>query len=234
MTGDGIGDGLGSRFVTKERSFPGDIRDVTLRDVGALKELVIDLSIALTDQEYGLAGNMFYIWDAPDDTTIEIKINRQSESAVTFVEQTGVETPFDRLFITTPTGQTGNMTILYGTEAPGLVRLIDNRAALEGNLDAIRDELRGDLTPENWGPDITVGNAASVQIFNLNANRKACIIQAKAANTGLVYLGPDSTVATNKSFAELQAGMSFSVDDYRGTIYARASAVGQLVVCGEW
>jgi len=32
----------------------------------------------------------------------------------------------------------------------------------------------------------------------------------------------------------LQPGMSFAVDDYRGDLYARASAVGQLVGYGEW
>jgi hypothetical protein len=112
--------------------------------------------------------------------------------------------------------------------------MIDNRSATSLDLAAIRDELRGDVAPENWGTEKTVGNAAAVEMINTNADRKGCIIQSKAVNTGIVYIGFDNTVATNKWIAELSAGMSITFDDYRGDLWARADAAGQLVGWGEW
>ena len=114
------------------------------------------------------------------------------------------------------------------------MEILDRRSTTVAGVGGILDELRGDVTPENWGTEITVGNGAAVEILAANAARKACIIQAKAANTGIVYLGFDNTVTTTKWIAELQAGMSFTVDDYRGDLYARADAAGQLIGYGEW
>jgi len=218
-----------------KRTFEGDIREVIQRDVGVLKSLQIDLGTPLTDQAYHLAGNYFYVWNMPDDNSyINVKINRNSEQPVRYVGQTGQRTPFSTLYITTPAGQAGTCILVYGTESPELVSLIDNRSSTVAGISDIRDELRGDVTPETWGNEITVGNAAAVQILAANVNRKACIIQARSTNTGIVYLGFDNTVTTTKWIAELEAGMHFTVDDYRGDLYARADALAQLVGWGEW
>jgi len=218
-----------------ETDFTQKIDLVRKMSMGVPKSFTIDLGAPLANQEFSLAGNLFYIWDAPDAASyITIRVNETREPAIPFRLSTGLVTPFHRLYITTPAGQAGSMTIIYGTEAPELLELIDNRSGSIASLDDILDELRGDVTPENWGAEITVGNAAAVQILAANADRKACIIQAKSTNAGIVYIGFDNTVATNKWIAELQPGMSFAVDDYRGDLYARASAVGQLVGYGEW
>lgn len=95
-------------------------------------------------------------------------------------------------------------------------------------------ELQGDLTPETVGTEKTVGAVAAALILAANASRKACCLQAKSTNTGKVYIGFDNTVTSTKWVAELQKGMAFCVDDYRGDIYAIATAAGQLVGYGEW
>jgi len=110
---------------------------------------------------------------------------------------------------------------------------VDHRTAVSESVDGVLGQLRGDTTPENWGNEITVGNAAAVLIFAANADRKAGSIQAKSINTGKVYIGYDNTVATTKWIAELQAGQSYATDDYRGALFARADAAGQLVGYGE-
>ncbi len=219
-----------------KRTFPSDIREVSRRDAGAIKKMNIDLSIVATDQEYGVAGNFFYVWDSPDGTSIDIKVNETREAAVTYVEQTGVRTPFDKLLITTPAAQTGTLVLLYGTEAPDLLDIIDNRGAISGDLATIRDELRGDTTPENWG-EVTVG-VAQAQLLAANANRKACWIHSDIGNTGNIYLGFDNTVTTaaggNNWLACLSPGQGWGVDDYRGALHAIATVAAQLVGTGEW
>jgi len=114
--------------------------------------------------------------------------------------------------------------------------MLDNRGAVSGDLATIRDELRGDTAPENWG-EVTVG-AAQVQLLAANNNRKGCWIDADYNNTGLVYLGFDNTVTTAAGGANwfkcLVAGQGWGVDDYRGAIHAIATAAGQLVGTGEW
>ena len=216
--------------------FPSDIREVRQRDAGVLKRIDIDLSIALIDQAYHISGNYFYLYDMPSGTYIDIKVNETRESPVSYVEQVGQITPFDTLYITTPAGQTGTAVLLYGTEAPDLVSMIDNRAAVSGDIEAVRDELRGDTTPENWG-EVTVG-VAQVELLAASANRKACWIHSDIENTGNIYLGFDNTVTTavggNNWFACLTPGQGWGVDDYRGAIHAIATVAAQAVGVGEW
>jgi len=74
-------------------------------------------------------------------------------------------------------------------------------------------------------------------IMAARAARKACCIQALSTNTGSVFLGFANTVTVGGApgiwFKELQPGMSFAVDDYRGPIYGIATAQ-QIVGTGEW
>lgn len=219
----------------EKRSFQQQLEMVHLLGLQAAQQIVIDLAVVVEDREYNLSGNFFYIFGAPDLTSyIDVKVNGSSQSPVTWVKQTGFIHPFNRLYITTPAGQAGTMKILIAAEAPELFDIIDNRSAISQSMDEMVAELRGDTVPETWGAEKTVGNAAAVEILAANADRKACIVQAKSGNTGKVYIGFDDTVTTTKWIAELQAGQAFSVDDYRGAIFARADAVGQLVGYGEW
>ncbi len=219
----------------QDMSFAEQIALVRSTDIGVPRRLDIDLSVAAVDHEYSIAANVFYVFEAPDGSMyIDVRFNKLNQAQHRLYRQTGLMTPMHTVFITTPAGQSGIMTILYGTEAPGLLRVIDNRSAMSLDMAQVRAELQGDLTHETWGSQITVGNLAAVWIIGENAARKACIIQAKQTNTGVVYIGFDNTVTTSKWVAALEAGMSFAVDDYRGHLYARADAAGQLVGWGEW
>ena len=219
----------------QDMSFSEQITLVRSTDIGVPRRLDIDLSVVAVDHEYSIAANVFYVIEAPDGSMyIDVRFNKLNQAQHRMYRQIGLMTPMHTVFITTPAGQSGTMTIIYGTEAPGLLRVIDNRSATSLDMAQVRAELQGDLTPENWGAEKAVGNAAAVEMIHANANRKACIVQAKASNTGIVYIGFDNTVTTTLWVAELQAGMSFAIDDYRGDIWARADGAGQLLGWGEW
>ena len=216
-------------------TFAAKINYVRKASMGVPKLFTIDLAIPLTDQEYNISGNLFYIWSAPDESCyITIKVNGTDQPAIACSVHTGLVTPFDKLLITTPAGQSGNLVIMYGTEAPELLRIIDNRSTTVAGVGGVLEELRGDLTPENWGPPIVVGNLAAELILAANAARKGCIIQSAMSNTGQVYIGFDNTVTNNKWIAELQVGTAFTIDDYRGALYAWATVALQSVGYGEW
>ena len=215
-------------------TFSEKINHVRKYSMGVPKSLKIDLSITHTDWVYGIAGNLFYIWSAPDESNyIGIKVNSSAEPMINYSVHTGLITPFDKLLITTPSGQAGTIVLLYGTEAPDLLRLIDNRSTTVAGVGGLLTELRGDLTPETW-PNQTAVPAVALEILPANVARKACIIQAKSINPGIVYLGFDNTVHNTKWIAELQAGMSFSVDDYRGALWAISTTGNDYVGYGEW
>ncbi len=198
------------------------------------QQIVINLAEAIIDKPFDLAGNYFYVFDAPDQASyIQVRVNATNQPAISWVKQTGFMQPFTKLYITTPAYQTGNMTLLIASMAPELFSVIDNRSAISEAMNDVLDQLAGDLVAETFDTEITVGLAA-VQIFANSSIRKAASLQAKSTNTGIVYLGTNNTVLSSKWMAELQPGMSFSFDDYRGPIWAIASAAGQLVGYVEW
>jgi len=101
--------------------------------------------------------------------------------------------------------------------------------------DASADIARGPVTQLSWDTEKSVDNAAAVAVLAENKKRVGLCIQAKAANTGKVYLGFADTVATTKWFAELQAGMAFCDNSYCGAIYARADvAATQYLGYADW
>jgi len=86
------------------------------------------------------------------------------------------------------------MVILYGTESPELLTLIDNRSATLADTAAILGELQGDQVPENFiGITITAAPGATL-IMAARAARKGCGIQALSTNTGSVFIGFANTV----------------------------------------
>lgn len=227
---------MNTNFKNLLDTFDSKIDYVRKTMIGVPKKLVIDLGLALNDQKYGIAGNMFFVWEAPDESSyVNVRINTTKEDAIPFQVHTGVRTPFDALYITTPAAQAGNMTIIYGTEAPELLELIDHRSTTVAGVGGMLDELRGDLVPEIWG-GVTVGVAATL-VVAANVARKSVIIQALSSNAGNVFLGFANTVTVGGApgtwFAELQPGMSYGVDDYRGDIYGIAAVAGNIVGVGE-
>ena len=213
-------------------TFAKKINYVHRHSMGVPKTFVINLAVPLLDQPYHISGNLYYVWSAPNaEDYVDIKVNKSSEPALRCLRQTGLITPYDKLLITTPEGQSGNMVILYGTESPEMLEIIDNRSVTALGLSDILAELQGDQTPEDWD-EITIGVAQS-QVLAANANRKSFSIQAKSTNTGIVYIGFDNTVTTTKWWAELPANGSCDGDDYRGPLHAIADAAGQLIGYAE-
>ena len=225
-------------FDSRLDDFSRKIEYVRKGPMGVPKAIVIDLANVAADLIYDISGNIFYIWSAPDESSyISIKVNETSQPAIAYSVHTGIETPFHRLMITTPAGQAGNIVLVYGTEAPEMMRLIDNRSTTVAGVGGMLDELRGDVTPENF-IGIAIGAApGATLIMAARAARKACIIQALSTNTTNVYLGFANTVTVGGApgiwFAELPPGMAFAVDDYRGPIWGIATGA-EVVGTGEW
>ena len=222
-------------------SFAQKIDYVRHGPVGVPKMFAIDLGVAIVDHPFNLSGNMFRIWSAPDESSyITIKVNQSSEPAVPYQVHTGARTPFDKLLITTPAGQAGEMLIIYGTEAPDMLEMIDDRSTTVAGVSGVLDELRGDIVAKNFiGIDITAAPGATL-IMAARANRKGGSIQAISTNTGSVFLGFADTVtvggvpgAPGIWWLELQTAMGITFDDYRGPIYGIATAA-QVVGTGEW
>ena len=225
-------------FQNIVETFSKKINYVRKASMGVPKTFRIDLGLPIIDQPYHISGNLFYVWSAPNaEDYVDIKVNKSSEPALRCVRQTGLITPYDKLLITTPAGQAGEMILLYGTESPEFLTVIDNRSVTAIGLADILEELQGDVTPESAAEEITVG-AAFVEILPANATRKAFSLCADVFNTGTIYLGFDNTVTTaaggNIWFHAMQAGGQFGIDDYRGPIFAIATAAGQLIGVGEW
>lgn len=218
-------------------SFAEKISYVRRGPVGVPKMFTIDLGTPLVDQVYGVAGNMFRIWSAPDESSyVTIKINEPGEPAIPYQVHTGTKTPFDKLLITTPAGQAGDMQIIYGTEAPDLLEMIDDRSTTVAGVGGVLDELRGDLVHEAF-IGIAIGAApGATLIAAARGDRKSMIVQALSSNTGNVFLGYLDTVTVGGApgvwFAELQPGQAWGVDDYRGPVYGIATAA-QVVGTGE-
>lgn len=207
-----------------------------VRKVGlqAVQEIVINLAVVAVDHEYNLSGNYFYVKEAPDQNMyVEVKINGSNNKAIAWTKQTGFIHPYNRLYITTPAGQAGTMTILLASEAPELFNVVDNRSAISLTMADVLGELQGDVTPESCAV-IAVG-VAQAQLLAANADRKGCSICSDILNTGNIYLGYDNTVTTAANwFHVLTPGGSYHIDNYRGPIHAIATIAAQAVGVGEW
>ena len=215
-------------------SFAKKISYVRGGPVGVPKMFTINLGVAET-RIFNIAGNMFRIWSAPDESSyVTIRINETGEPPIPYQVHTGAKTPFDKLIITTPAGQTGDMQIIYGTEAPDLLEMIDDRSTTVAGVGGVLDELRGDLVPEGF-IGVTMGAVAAV-ITPALATRKSICIHALSTNANPVFLGFDNTVTAGGApgiwFAELQPGMAWTCDDYRGPVWG-ISVAAAIVGLGQ-
>ncbi len=159
-------------------------------------------------------GDGFAVADMPKGLSVELPRDKKFKS-LTFENTTGTD-----------------MVIKV---ALSIGRVFDNRLVLTSSsvFAEILGELQGDQAFETIGAEKTVGVAAG-EILNTNATRKGCIVQSKSSNTGIIYIGFDSTVTSTLWLAELQPGASFSIDDYRGDIWAIATIAAQKMGWGEW
>lgn len=187
--------------------------------------LTLNLAIPFTDREFNIGGTIIGIWDSPNPAdTIQIRFNEVSADLIPMKRQKVIVTPFDKIFITVPAGLAGNMEIIYGSGTITLFRMYPNDAETSGD---VIDELRGDLVAENYGTAV-IGMAA-VAVCAARADRKGFDLQAGLGNAGNIYIGFDNTVTAANAVASLVAGQSYSRSDYRGALFAIASAAGQLL-----
>ena len=205
-----------------------NIAEIIKSGIAQPKRLTLNLALPFTDREFHIGGTMIGIWDSPNaGDTIHIRFNEQSADQIPFKRNKVIVTPFDKVFITVPAGLAGNMEILYGSGTINYFRVYPNEAEQAGAIDQIRDELRGDLLAEDYGTDVI--GVAAVVVYAVNANRKGFDLQAGLGNAGNIYIGFDNAVTAANAVASLVAGQSYSRSDYRGPLFAIASAAGQLL-----
>ena len=225
--------------IPKDRSltFSEKIEFIRQTSMGVPKKIEIDLAVPINDQLYNIAGNVFYVFSAPlEADNVGVKVNETREPMINYAVHCGLITPFYRLYITTPAGQTGTMTIIYGTEAPDLMEILDHRSTTIADFAAILNQLQGDTGYEDYFGQ-TIGVVAAV-VLEINSDRKGCWIDALSTNTDSIFLGFSNAVTAGGApgtwFKELLPGTGWGIDDYRGAIYARAAVAGQILGAGEW
>ena len=235
---NGLVTGKGKLF--KDLSFDETIEYLRKSSIGTPKRINIDLSVAHTDQELGVAGNFIYIIDATtfENNSIEIKLNEQREPNFTYYKMMGILSPYEKFYYSNAAQVGGWITIMYGTLAPTFLNIIDNRSPGYDLLVAIQnvldEQLRGDTVPDNWNRYAVTNAGGGVEIWPVNATRRELIINADPTNTDIIYVGFDNTVAATKAICALAAGQSFGLEAYRGIIRCIAGAAGQFIFGGEW
>lgn len=103
-------------------------------------------------------------------------------------------------------------------------------ASLLSTLQSIRDDQRS--TTGTINAEATVGVAEST-LLAANTNRKSLSVQANPANGGYLYIYYITAGGATKYKTILSAGDYFSDDKYRGAVFAKASAAGQLCCAQE-
>ena len=205
------------------------LAEIIESEIAQPRRLTLNLALPFTDREFRIGGTMFGIWDSANATdTIQVRFNQQSADQIPMRRQKVIVAPFDKVYITVPAGLAGNMEILYGSGTVDYFRMYPNEA---DSLSQMINELQGDLVPENYGTAV-IGMAAAV-VLAANNNRKGFDLQAGLGNAGNIYIGFDNTVTAANCTAALVAGQSYSRSDYRGALFAIASAAGQLLNNGE-
>lgn len=205
-----------------------EITELIENRIAQPRKLTLNLALAVTDRELGIGGTVFGIWASPNaNDTIQVRFNEVSADQIPMKRQKVIATPFNKVFITVPAGLAGNMIILYGSGTMSFFNIFPNEAEGSVVMDEIRDQLTGDLIPEDYATAV-IGLAA-VEVYPVNANRKGFDLQAGLGNAGNVYIGFSNGVLANNAVASLVAGQSYSRNDYRGPLWAIASAGGQLL-----
>lgn len=177
-------------------------------------------------------SNFVTVLESTSSDFLQVGLGQQYRGKL--VKGISIEMPKDEVFthvmFYNPTASAMTVRVAFSEG-----RIYDNRVVLSGTLPV---ELLGDTAPEDdtyaAGFDEVAVGLAAVNVLPANTERKGGSIQAKSTNAGLIYLGFTNAVTTAMWFVELQAGQPFSIDNYRGDIYAIASLAAQAVGVGEW
>ncbi len=189
----------------------------------------LSLDSVQTSLEFNITGNFVYVIDSADnDNSINVKFNASQGNAIPLKRQQGFRTPFDKIFISHDAQAGGSVTLIIGQLSSELMNVIDNRSAIQADLEAVRDELRGDTTPKDGGNRVQL--ATEAQVLAVNTSRKSFGVSVPSTNTGIIYLRFGSTTVTTSNYAiELQAGQAISFDDTRSEVRALSSVSGEYL-----
>lgn len=222
------------------------IEQLVTANMGQAFALTLRAAEVLNEEEINISGKVFAVWSAPFTAAwpatefILVRFNRRGADPIRFTRGQVLAVPFNKIYVTKAAwaAALGDMEILYGPDAFEVLRIYPNPpesgiAALLTSLTAILGELQGPQAHIDYS-QMAVGLAA-VQIFAADANRHGLIVQAPSTNgVNFIYVGFSNAVTAVNCFIQLAAGASWSCDDYRGNIYAIASAAGQAVNRGIW
>ncbi|KKN06588.1 hypothetical protein LCGC14_1075820, partial [marine sediment metagenome] len=179
--------------------------------IGQPKKLTINLSVALTEKEFGISGTQFGVWNSPlSSDIIQVRFNQNQAQQIPFARSRILAVPFNKVFISVGAGMTGDMDILYGHGSMDLFRIFPSvpepftsmetiltaielsSNSIAGSLTGVHNELRGEMDYEGYNA-VAIGVAA-VEVIAANSDRKGCVIQARWDNTGIIYVGFTSGV----------------------------------------
>jgi len=209
-----------------------NIKEQIQQGQGDPKLLPLNLAMALANVRFPIAGTQIGLWDAPSQTDIiYVRFNESDRALIPFKRGKMLRTPFTEIYITVPAGLAGTANFIYGTGDMDVFRIYPNVSESSEAIEDIRDELQGDLLPENWG-NLVVG-AVAAAVLAANANRRSFHVQAGLGNAQTIWVGYTNLVTNLNAAAALVAGQSFWLDDYRGPVWAIAGGAGQVLHYSE-
>lgn len=214
---------------------PEDIIAAVARgDLGDIQLLTIPLDTALVNDVREISGMFFGVISTTDiSTSVNIEFNHLGSGKIPFTQGLYLDVPFNKIYITSDAQAGKTITFIYTSQNP-IFKVTDNRSnQLQAQyLSDMLDQLRGQTTKATVGDDVSVSTITKVQ--SSASGTRAVFIFADQANTDVVYLGSDNTTASTHKIIALSPGESFSVDDYRGDIYAIAGSGTQKLSVSSW
>jgi len=201
-----------------------------------LKKWTINLAVAGT-QEVAIAGNFVYAIDATGAlANVDVQFSKREDDMDKYnlVKSLGIIYPYDKVIFSWSAQAGASITLWIGNQAPDFLQVIDNRSAAASDtyLSQLVDKIVGSSTG-SFNSLIDIDSGASESVLAANTNRREAIFQADSANTGIIYIGFNSTVAANKYVVALDAGDIFINDKYLGAWHAIASANDQNLSVSE-
>lgn len=172
-----------------------DLGELVKAGTGQPYQLTIDLSQAIADMPFSLAGRVFAIWSAPTSAeNILVRFNKRDAHQIMFTRGKVLAVPYTKLYITVPAGQAGTMQVLYGPDAFDVLRIYPNAPEHDAIMDDILTRLTAILAEaaEFGGiaqPAIIITNvAADANTVGADHDCTAVLVRSWTTNTGLVWV----------------------------------------------
>lgn len=218
----------------KNLSFETILKMINAGDIAEPVIMRLNLDTATTDKQFGLIGNYFGIINADSvSTAISVKFNKQSTDAMPFAQGLYCSRPFNQVFLSWTAQAGAYVDIIYGAYATELLQIFDFRSQNVSTtiLADILAELRG--TTAAQGYNVVTLDANPKVVVASNTSRKSVILQAGLSNASTTYIGFDANVTTSKYVVALAPGDSYTIDDYRGAVYASNVTATDKISYGE-